>query len=59
MEPEKITIIATMKPPIIPRRINGEASGIEKAVASAVVVVIRRRRPVFSATPSIVIMFDS
>jgi hypothetical protein len=32
---------------------------MENAVAIAVVAVMRRRRPVFSATPSIVIMLDS
>ena len=59
IEPEKITIIATMKPPRAPTRIRGKESGIENAVASAVVAVIRSRIPVFSAVPSMVIRLDS
>ena len=59
LDPEKITIKATIKPPNAPSKISGALSGIEKAVTSAVVAVIRRRSPVFSATPSIVIMLDS
>ena len=59
VDPEKITIKATIKPPNAPTKISGPLSGIEKAVNSAVVAVIRRRSPVFSATPSIVIMLDS
>ena len=59
MEPENITIIATMKLPSIPMKIRGAASGIENAVAKAVAVVIRRSSPVFSDTPSMVIILDS
>ena len=51
--------IAMMNPPIEPKKIKGIDSGIENAVARAVVAVMRRRNPVFSATPSIVIMLDS
>ena len=50
--------IAIIKPPRAPKKINGADSGIENAVARAVVAVMMSRRPVFSATPSIVIMFD-
>ena len=59
VEPEKITIKARMNPPIAPIMMRGALSGIEKAVIIAVVAVIRSRSPVFSATPSIVIMLDS
>ena len=58
-EPEKITIKATAKPPNNPIKIRMEASGIEKAVIMAVVAVIKRRIPVFSATPSMDIRLDS
>lgn len=59
IDPEKIIIIATTNPPRAPSSISGDDVGIEKAVARAVVVVIRRRIPVFSDTPSILIMLDS
>ena len=54
-----MTINANMKPPINPTRIKGEASGIEKAVNTAVAAVMRSSMPVFSDTPSIVIILDS
>jgi len=59
MDPEKITIKATTSPPTAPIKIRGHASGIEKAVIMAVDAVIKRRNPVFSATPSMDIRLDS
>ena len=59
MEPENITIKATIKLPSRPTRISGAEFGIENAVAKAVEVVIKSSNPVFSATPSMVIMLLS